>query len=411
MAAQNVPGTVWKSHGAWHWRVALPGDTKRRDIVLTFPFSGKRIPADCPQSVAESAAFRLWDANMAKTRPDGTPIFTVNELCDRWIVHAQTYYRRPDGTPSGRADIQSPLVRDLRELYGRRPVEALTHPDMLRLRDRLVQRGLARSTINSILSGVRGIFKWALDEALISAQCKAELTQVANLKAFRSPARETEPIRAVPDDDIDRTCAALPESLADLVRVHRLTGMRPAEACGLRWDLIERIGEVWAYRPEHHKLEWRRQARIVAIGPKAQAVLMKYAGAEGYIFSPARTLAERAAAARAARVEPMRPGEDERREAARRAAGMEVRKVADAWNVGAYCRAVVRACADAGVEAWTPNRLRHTCATAVRRRFGIAAARAVLGHSLGMRITDRYSFEAAEEELLREATPAALALG
>ena len=140
-------------------------------------------------------------------------------------------------------------------------------------------------------------------------------------------------------------------------------------------------------------------------------MLLKYAGAEGCIFSPARTLAERAAAARAARVEPMRPGEDARREAARRAAGMAVRKVADRWEVGAYGRAVVRACADAGVEPWTPNRLRHTCATAVRRRFGIAAARAVLGHSLGMRITDRYSFEAAEEELLREATPAALALG
>lgn len=31
--------------------------------------------------------------------------------------------------------------------------------------------------------------------------------------------------------------------------------------------------------------------------------------------------------------------------------------------------------------------------------------RAVLGHSMGMRITDRYSFEAAEDELLREATP------
>ena len=39
------------------------------------------------------------------------------------------------------------------------------------------------------------------------------------------------------------------------------------------------------------------------------------------------------------------------------------------------------------------------------------AARAILGHSFGMRITDRYSFEAAEDEILREATPAALAMG
>ena len=114
MARQNVPGTVWKSHGSWHWRVKFPDERRRRDVVLTFPFSGKRIPAECPQSVAESAAFRLWDARMARTRPDGTPIFTVNDLCDRWIVHARDYYRRPDGSPSGRAYNQSPFVRDLR---------------------------------------------------------------------------------------------------------------------------------------------------------------------------------------------------------------------------------------------------------------------------------------------------------
>lgn len=411
MARQNVPGTVWKSHGSWHWRVKFPDERRRRDVVLTFPFSGKRIPSDCAQSVAESAAFRLWDARMARTRPDGTPIFTVNDLCDRWIVHAKDYYRRPDGSPSGRAYNQSPFVRDLRALFGRRPVEALTHPDMLALRARLVERGLARTTINSILSTVRGIFSWALDEALISAQAKSELTQVANLKAFRSAARETEPIRAVPDDVIERTCALLPESLADMVRVHRLTGMRPGEACGLSWSRIERVGDVWAYRPDHHKNEWRRQVRVVAVGPRAQEILLKYAGAEGAIFSPARALAERAAAERAARVVPMRPGEDERRAAARRAAGMSVRKVADAWDVNAYARAVSRACEAGGIERWSPNQLRHTCATAVRRRLGIAAARAVLGHSLGMRVTDRYSFEAAEDEMLREATPAALALG
>lgn len=411
MAKQNVPGTVWKSHGSWHWRVKFPDEKRRRDVVLTFPFSGRRIPADSPQSVAESAAFRLWDARVARTRPDGTPVFTVNELCDRWIANAQAYYRRPDGTATGRAGIQSHLVRDLRELYGRRPVEALTHPDMLRLRDRLVGRGLARTTVNGVLGTLRRMFAWALDEALVSAQTKAELTQVANLRAFRSPARETEPVRAVPDDVIEATCAHLPGSLADMVRVHRLTGMRPGEVCGLAWDRIERVGEVWAYRPAHHKLEWRRQARVVAIGPRAQAVLEKYAGADGAIFSPARALAERAADARAARVSPVGEGEDGRRAAARREAGMEVRKAAGSWDVNAYCRAIARACARHGIERWSPNRLRHTCATAVRRRLGIAAARAVLGHSLGMRVTDRYSFEAAEEEILREATPAALAMG
>lgn len=295
MARQNVPGTVWKSHGSWHWRVKFPDEKSRRDVVLTFPFSGKRIPAEAPQSVAESAAFRLWEARVVRTRPDGTPVFTVNELCDRWLLHAQTYYRHPDGTPTGRAAVNTIHLRALRTLYGNRPVEALAHPDMLALRDHLVGRGLARVTVNGHLTSVRQLFKWALDEALISATAKAELTQVANLRPFRSAARETKPIRAVPDDVVERTCAALPGSLADMVRVHRLTGMRPAEVCGLAWERIERVGDVWAYRPEHHKNEWRRQVRVVALGPRAQTVLRKYEGAEGCIFSPARTLAERVA--------------------------------------------------------------------------------------------------------------------
>ena len=26
MARQNVPGTVWKSHGSWHWKVKFPDE-------------------------------------------------------------------------------------------------------------------------------------------------------------------------------------------------------------------------------------------------------------------------------------------------------------------------------------------------------------------------------------------------
>ncbi len=26
---ESLPGTLWKCHGAWHWRVTLPGAEKR----------------------------------------------------------------------------------------------------------------------------------------------------------------------------------------------------------------------------------------------------------------------------------------------------------------------------------------------------------------------------------------------
>ena len=112
-----------------------------------------------------------------------------------------------------------------------------------------------------------------------------------------------------------------------------------------------------------------------------------------------------------ARVEPMRPSEDERRRARRIADGILPRVVGDRWDTHAYARAIARVCEVEGIAHWSPNQLRHTCAPEVRRRFGLAAARAVLGHSCGMRVTDRYSFEAAEDEALRDAIPAMLALG
>lgn len=81
------------------------------------------------------------------------------------------------------------------------------------------------------------------------------------------------------------------------------------------------------------------------------------------------------------------------------------------WTPDTYRRAVNRKCEQLGIAKWNPNQLRHSCATEVRRVYGLDAARAVLGHSSGMSVTDRYSFEAAEDELVAVATPAMLALG
>ena len=43
--------------------------------------------------------------------------------------------------------------------------------------------------------------------------------------------------------------------------------------------------------------------------------------------------------------------------------------------------AIWRACDKAGIPRWSPNRLRHTKATELRKQFGLDAAGAVLGHT------------------------------
>ena len=72
------------------------------------------------------------------------------------------------------------------------------------------------------------------------------------------------------------------------------------------------------------------------------------------------------------------------------------------YDVAAYRKAISRACKQADIKHWHPHQLRHTAATQIRGRFGLDAARAVLGHrKLG--ITDEY----AELDLAKAANVAA----
>lgn len=396
---RNLPGTLWKCNGAWHWRVKLPDDAKRRDMVLTMPFSGVRIPDTADQSLAESAAWRIWEGR-AKTAPtDGRAVFTANEMLDKWTAHAREYYSEKE------ASAVSGGLRKFRELFGKRPLESLTHADMLKFRDEMLKARLARTTINKRLGYVKRMAAWALDELLMSAQTKAELTQISNLKPGRSAARETVPVTAAPDDAIEKALAFMPPSLANMVRVHRLTGMRPAEMCSLNWRDVEKREKIWVYRPDHHKNEWRGQPRAIVIGPRAQKLLASYAGNEPFVFSPALAMRERYEEMRARRKTKVQPSQIDR------SCADAIRHPGEVWDVCAYGAAVRRACRAAEVEPWTPNQLRHSCATEVRRRFGIMAAHAILGHMSGPRITDRYSFEAAADEAVAAATPAMLELG
>jgi integrase len=74
------------------------------------------------------------------------------------------------------------------------------------------------------------------------------------------------------------------------------------------------------------------------------------------------------------------------------------RKPAERYGIDAYRRAISRAvqranetivkeAAEMGISspalipAWSPNQLRHSCATAIRREFGLEAAQVILGHS------------------------------
>lgn len=56
-------------------------------------------------------------------------------------------------------------------------------------------------------------------------------------------------------------------------------------------DIVDHNKEVWRYLPFTHKTEHKGKSRIVAIGPKAQAILTPYLiekeeQLEAFLFSP-----------------------------------------------------------------------------------------------------------------------------
>jgi len=202
-------------------------------------------------------------------------------------------------------------------------------------------------------------------------------------------------VRTVPDPVVDATLSHLPEVVADMVRLQRLTGCRPAEVCIMRPMDLDTSAEVWLYRPESHKTEHFGRERVICIGPKGQDVLRPYLlrPAESYCFSPVDSERKRLVARHENRRVALscgnRPGSNRKRRPKRRPG--------DCYTTNTYRRAIHRAvelvnrkrtkeARQAGVEPsllekWGPNRLRHSAATDIRKHFGLEAAQVTLGHA------------------------------
>jgi len=400
-------GSVVVHHGYWFYSVKLPGAEKRRMLALRAPGAEHGLSADRPREMAEQAAARLWENACREDRAcHGERGATVEAVCAAYCAFAVTYYKRPDGSPTSEVANVTTGVRLFREMFGTASVCELRHADMLVWRDALVRSGVARVTVNRRIGIVKRMWKWALDEARITPAVKVELSQVSSLKRGRSLAHEVEAIRELDDATFEKTVERMMPNTADLCRVHRLTGMRPEEVCALNWGAIDQTQTPWVYRPgsDANKNGWRGDMglpRVILIGPKARAILERHRGAE-FPFSPAQATLEWMAVKREAAVSPSRKS---------RADPHAVRKPGTRWHSNEYRQTIEAACRRAGIPAWGPNRLRHSFATDVRRAFGLDACRAVLGHSRGARVTDRYSFAAIEDETIKAATAAVEALG
>ena len=359
-------------------------------------WKGKRHYLGKYGSPEAAAAYARFIANLAEAaageeavpEPPRVGWITCVELGAAYLEYAERYYRR-DGKQTEQACKAKRRIRILVDHYGSLPVNEFSAKRLKAIQAALVAEGYTRVGVNERVNGIRRIFKWGTSEDLVPPAVYQALACVPGLRKGRTKARELPPVLPVDDATVEATLPHLGAVVADMVRFQRLTGCRPGEVCSIRPMDVDRSGDVWTYKPEHHKTEHHGRERLIFIGPKAQDILRPYLlrAAEAYCFSPAESEKQRLDERHAERVTPMscgnKPGSNRLKH--------PTRSPGDRYTKDTYNRAITRAITKANqarhaagqepLPSWSPNRLRHAAATEVRRQFGLEAAQVTLGHS------------------------------
>jgi len=303
---------------------------------------------------------------------------TVDDLSLLYLEYARGYYRKNRQETTEVSCIRI-AFRHLVKVHGTTRLREFGPKALKQVRQSMIDSSYVRSSVNSYVNRIRRAFKWAVENEHCPVDVFQALCTVAGLRKGRTNARESEPVKTVDEGTVTDTLPNLSRQLQAMVNLQLLTGMRPGEVCAMHpCDITIQTNGVWVYRPEGHKTEHFGKERRIYIGPEGQKVLRPFLDREpeAFCFSPAESETERNAERRKNRSSPMTPSQ-----AARKPKAHQGSPPKDHYTKDSYRRAVVRACRKAGVEQWSPNRLRHSRATIIREKYGIEAAQVVLGHS------------------------------
>lgn len=328
-------------------------------------------------STEAEANYRAYVSEI--TRPGGKIIRekskTVSDLALAFLNARDQYYVK-NGKQTGqlarfRVALQFPL-----ELYPSLPVDDFGPRKLLNVRNVMETSGrFSRTYINSLIKAIRHVFRWGVENEIVKPETLVAVSALSPLKRRRSIARETRPVLPVDPDVVEKTLEILPPTVADMVRVQRLTGMRPGEVCAMQvGDLTVNERGVMVYTLRTDKTDYRRDPndrRHIYLGPKAEAILAPYLlhedNPDAYVFTPKNAFVERAIA---------------RKTKGRKRIGLrENKRLRPCYDTASYRRAIKYAVEKANLPSWAPNQLRHLYATEIRRKYGLEAAQIMLGHA------------------------------
>lgn len=371
-----------------------------------------------------------WRAVKGVTPVVTGPGLAVSELVLAFWRHAQSYYRRPDGTPTSEVSIYKQVLRLLRRTYGHTPAKDFGPLCLKAVMSEMIALGWCRRSINAHAARIKHVFKWAVGNELVPASVHHGLTAVSGFARGRSKARESDPVRPVPEEHVSAVLPLVSPQVKAIIELQLVSGARPGEICGMRGCDMETTGKLWTYRPGSHKTQHHGHDRILYLGPRAQQIIRPFLKHDlaAYLFSPAEAEAQRREALHERRKTPLRYGNRPGTNRTRR----RDHKPRDRYTVGSYRHAITRACEAAfhmpaefheprskaakAAEAklspdvrekrrqerraartqwrashvWHPHQLRHNAATRLRKEYGLEAAQVILGHKT-LSVTEIYA--------------------
>lgn len=348
------------------------------------PFGSAEAQARYDALIAE------WLSRGRVLAPADAGELSVNELVlAYWRQHVEPHYRK-NGEATSEVSCIGAALRFLKDAYGLTAVSEFGPLRLKAVRQKMIEAGMSRRVVNRYVQKVRACFRWGTENELVPPSVFHGLQSVAGLKAGRTEARETEPVRPVPDAFVDAVLPFVSSQVKAMIELQRLTGMRPGEVCSMRTCDIDVTGKVWIYRPQAHKTEHHGKAREIYLGPRAQGVLRLWLkpDLQAYLFSPAEAKAAHAARRRQERQSPLWPSHV-RHQLGKRKPNPQ-RPPKDHYTTESYRQAIEYGLAranehidnaDQKIPGWHPNQLRHNAATVLRKEYGIELARIVLGHS------------------------------
>lgn len=183
---------------------------------------------------------------------------TISEVIHRYWPWAEGYYC------DAHAKNLRIVLRLLRKFSGSKPAVEFGPKRLRLLREEMIRgdeeadpprRPWSRRYINDQVKRLLAMFKWAAGHELLPASVHQQLKMVEPLRRGRTTARETDPVRPMPDELVDPIRPFVSRQVWAMIQLQRLTGARPGELFEMRLvDVqMDEGASIWTYTPPSHK--------------------------------------------------------------------------------------------------------------------------------------------------------------